>query len=184
MRAIRVLVVDDEPGIREQIATYLSSRGYQTATAGSAEEALAAVEEAPADVALIDYRMPGRNGLELVEDLRARHPRMALLMLTAHGSVESAVAAMKAGVLDYLQKPIEPSQLELKLRFVAEKIRAEQELEGLRRLVHERHRFANLIGASPAMRRVFEQLEVAAQSSLEVLLVGETGTGKELAARA
>ncbi|MBN2494117.1 MAG: sigma-54-dependent Fis family transcriptional regulator [Deltaproteobacteria bacterium] len=182
--SLQILVVDDDEGIRVQLSGFLEECGYRTITAESGEEALDLLRADPCRIALVDHKMPGMDGLELVQHLRARYPEMVLIMMTAYGTVESAVAAMKAGVHDYLLKPIGPDPLQHKLGFVAEKIRAEDELASLRNLVRERYRFDRLIGASAKMQNVFSLIESAAVCDLSVLITGETGTGKELTARA
>lgn len=181
---IRILLVDDEPRILNEIGEFLDGCGYQVATAEDGKRALEALKTNACRIALVDFKMPGMTGLELAKAIGERHPEIVIIMMTAYGTVETAVAAMKAGVHDFLLKPMHPEQLEPKLRFIADKLRAEDEVLGLRQMVREQYRFDHLIGASDPMQRLFSLLESAAKSELPVLVYGETGTGKELAARA
>jgi DNA-binding NtrC family response regulator len=180
----RILIVDDEPSIREIFQLNLSQGGHEVQTAGSAEEALARVEEFQPDVVVTDVRMDGMSGLELLKRLRAADPEAAVLVMTAHEDMQSAVSAMKEGALDYLVKPVDLEALELHLdralRDRALGARARRQGEE----VADRDSVEKLVGRDPAMIEIFKMIGVLAGNRATVLVRGETGTGKERVARA
>lgn len=184
MKRIPVLLVDDEENIRVQMAAFLRSNHYQVEVAQNGVEALQLQQERPCRIALLDYRMPDMDGLTLARRLLEQHPQLVVLMMTAYGAVDTAVEAIKAGLHEFLLKPVRAEQLLAKLEFISEKLRAEDELAHIRRWVHGRERLGSLVGGSQVMQKVFASLRAAAESELPVLIVGDTGTGKELAARA
>jgi two-component system response regulator FlrC len=178
----RVLVVDDEAGIREFLSDALEMAGYEVVSAGSAEEAARALDQRSFDLVFTDLRMPGKDGMWLLRKVRAEQPEVEVVVLTAHGSVDTAVEAMKLGAFEYLQKPIGgPDELCLlaaraleRRRLRDAETRAERSADpGAPRLGH----------GDPAMVPVVQALEKVARTSATVLLLGESGTGKELAAR-
>jgi DNA-binding NtrC family response regulator len=187
-----ILVVEDEPLLAKNIATYLSGCGYEVRRVASAEEGLAELESFKPDAILLDFNLPGMNGLAAIERLRAADPRVRIVMMTAHASVELAVHAMKAGAYDFLTKPVSLSKLGLML----EKLTGEERQSGT--LAYYRARDARasgldkLIGDCPAMVELRATIAkvIAGDEALKdasppaVLVTGETGTGKELVARA
>jgi len=185
MKNIKLLIVDDEPEQRELLAGYLTNKNFQVSTAGSAEEALEIYRQFFSPLALVDMKMPGMNGLELLERLKEINPFIQVIVLTAFGSVESAVSAMKAGAYDYLTKPVEDlDELLLKL----EKAAAANRLVVDNRVMSERlaeiFPESEIIGESEAIREVKKLIGLVAPRDATVLITGPSGTGKELVARA
>jgi DNA-binding NtrC family response regulator len=183
---LRVLVVDDELAMRESIAAWLVQDGQQVAKAASGREALNLMEEREFDLALVDIKMPGMDGLELLKHIKEGHPDTLVIIITAYGSIESAVDAMKSGASDYLLKPFDPEHLMLLLEKMGRQRRLMQENKMLRLRVAEGQTsgFEDMVGGSPAMLKVFDQIEEVAATDAPVLIAGETGSGKELVARA
>jgi DNA-binding NtrC family response regulator len=179
----RVLVVDDEAGVRESLRMLLHGE-CEVATAESADAALAKVGEAMPDLILLDLVMPGRSGLELLEELRQLDDPPPVIVLTATKTVTTAVEAMKLGAADYVTKPFEVDALRIKIRHHLEHSALTAELEELRDELEGRSRLGQLLGRSPAMRQVYRTIERMAASHVNVLISGESGTGKELVARA
>jgi DNA-binding NtrC family response regulator len=179
----RVLVVDDEAGVRESLRMLLHGE-CEVATAESADAALARVGEAMPDLILLDLVMPGRSGLELLEELRQLDDPPPVIVLTATKTVTTAVEAMKLGAADYVTKPFEVDALRIKIRHHLEHSALTAELEELRDELEGRSRLGQLLGRSPAMRQVYRTIERMAASHVNVLIAGESGTGKELVARA
>ncbi|MCB2225067.1 MAG: sigma-54 dependent transcriptional regulator [Desulfarculaceae bacterium] len=181
-----VLVVDDELAMRESIAAWLRQDGYPVAVADSGAKALELMEAREFDLALVDIKMPGMDGLTLLERIKELQPDTLVIIITAYGSIESSVRAMKAGAADYLLKPFDPEQLMLLLEKAGRQRAILKENLALRRRLAEGHAagFEDLVGSSPAMLKVFEQIEEVAASEAPVLINGETGTGKELVAKA
>jgi DNA-binding NtrC family response regulator len=181
---IRLLVVDDDDILRQNLAARFRRQGLSVAEAPGGDEALARVAAEPFDVALLDLHMPGLSGLELLTRLKERQPELEALLLTAHGSVETAIQAMKRGAYDYLAKPFQFAELEAHVHKAAEKARlARRERQWVEQLRYESPRY-RLVGSSPAMRRVVELLERVAPTDATVLVTGPSGSGKELVARA
>jgi DNA-binding NtrC family response regulator len=178
-----VLVVDDEPAVRESVRMLLK-REYTIDTAESVDSALRAVELSPPDLILLDVVMPGRNGLDLLPELRELGLEIPVVVLTATNTVTVAVEAMKLGATDFVTKPFEPEALRVKAAQILERGMLEREVVRLRDEVRQRHRLGQMVGRSPAMQEVFRTVERLAKASATVLISGESGTGKELAARA
>jgi len=178
-----VLVVDDEAGVRESLRMLLHGE-CEVAVAESADAALARIGEARPDLILLDLVMPGRSGLELLEELRQRGDPPPVIVLTATKTVTTAVEAMKLGAADYVTKPFEVDALRIKIRNHLQHRALEERVAELTEELEERSRLGALIGRSEAMRRVFRTIERVARSRANVLISGESGTGKELVARA
>jgi DNA-binding NtrC family response regulator len=182
--SIRLLVVDDDDTLRQNLAARFRRQGLTVADAAGGEDALARAAVEPFDVALLDLHMPGMSGLELLARLKERQPELEALLLTAHGSVETAIQAMKRGAYDYLAKPFQFADLEAHVHTAAEKARlARRERQWVEQLRYESPRY-RLVGSSPAMRRVVDLLERVAPTDATVLVTGPSGSGKELVARA
>jgi two-component system NtrC family response regulator len=178
-----VLVVDDEPAVRESLRMLLK-REYTVETAESVESALLAVTQSAPDLILLDVVMPGRNGLDLLPELRELALEIPIVVLTATNTVAVAVEAMKLGAVDFVTKPFELEALRLKVAQILERRLLEREVVRLRDEVRKRHRLGPMVGRSPAIQEVFRTIERLAKASATVLISGESGTGKELAARA
>ncbi|MBI3080649.1 MAG: sigma-54-dependent Fis family transcriptional regulator [candidate division NC10 bacterium] len=183
-RGLTALVVDDEENMVHVLTTLLAQEGFGVAAARTGEEALERIRSEVVDLVLLDVRLPGRDGLEVLEAVKAQRPDCGVLMMTAFGSIESAVAALRAGADDYLVKPFRAEEVLRRIQAVLERQGLRREVRRLRREVGTRYGFGNLLGRSPAMRALLGQLEQVAATRSTVLLMGESGTGKELAARA
>jgi len=180
----RLLVVDDEPTQREMLSGILERAGYRVETAAGGRDALGLLERGAFDLLLTDQKMPGMDGLALLDRARTLQADLPVVLMTAYGSVSDAVAAMKRGAADYLTKPFEREELLLVLEKALKQRRLEEEVVALRGALRDRYRLGNIIGASPAMREVFSLIERIAGTDVPVLILGESGTGKELVARA
>jgi two-component system response regulator AtoC len=182
MPAGRILVVEDEEKLRRVVQLHLESLGFEVDGAASAEQALPLMGSA--NVVLTDLRLPGMDGIQLIKQLQARGVQAATVVMTAHGSVETAVEAMKLGAADFLQKPFSLDHLTT----VIEKVMAVEALRDenrrLRDQLDERYQFDNIIGRSAAMRDIFQTIERVAPTRATVLLAGESGVGKDMIARA
>jgi two-component system response regulator AtoC len=180
----RVLVVDDDPALCDFLAEALPKRGYAPGCWSSADEAMALLEKKDFDLVVTDLNLGGTNGIALCERIAAARPDVPVVVLTAFGSIETAVAAIRAGAYDFLSKPVDLDTLCLMLERAVRHRALRQEVTRLRQTVCDVQGFSNLLGTSPAMRAVYDLLERAAESDASVLITGESGTGKELVARA
>ena len=179
-----VLIIDDESAIRESLQTLLELEGYEVDTAGDGAEGLARLAERPYDLVLLDFAMPDRNGIEILQDIRERDADLAVIMITAYGTVENAVNAMQAGATNFIQKPWDNEKLLADVRAAVGQRRAEAEIVQLKRALKQRYNFENIVGKSEPMLRIFDLVAQVAPSRSTVLLQGESGTGKELIAKA
>ncbi len=180
----RVLAVDDERAVRTVLSLHLTKAGYDVVLAEDAATARARLAEHPFDLLMTDVRMPGDSGLVLLEEVRRAWPDMAVVVMTGDGSIEDAVRAIKLGASDYLIKPVERDPLLLVLERALETRRLQAEVLALRRAIDARVGFEGLVGQSPAMTLLRDQVDAVAGSDATVLLHGATGTGKELLAHA
>jgi DNA-binding NtrC family response regulator len=180
----RVLVVDDERPQRDILQTILQAEGYETLSAGNGRQALQVVGSQPVDVVLTDLKMPDMNGLELLAELLRSQPGLCVVLMTAHGTIDSAVEAMRRGAFDYLTKPLEKDELLLVLRRAMERSHLVRENRMLQEQLRDRFRLENIVGAHGSMQDVFRLVHKVAASTSTVLIYGESGTGKELVARA
>ena len=183
MSRVKVLVVDDKENMLKLFAKILAE-GYELTTAGDGARAMSLVATEAFDVVVTDIRMPGASGFEVLKAVKARQPSTEVVMMTGYGTVSDAVQAMKLGAYDYLEKPFDPDAAALVVHRAAERKRLKDEAASLRRELEGTYSFHNLIGKSPRMLEAYRLLEQAAGLDITVLLGGETGTGKELAARA
>jgi DNA-binding NtrC family response regulator len=178
-----LLVVDDDLAMRQMLASLFREQGFEVAEAASADEALERIGETDFDAVLSDIRMPGKSGIEMVGEMRQRRPETPVVLMTAFGSIDSAVEAMRAGAFDYITKPFEPEVVRLKLDRALERRALEEENRRLRRAVDQTSALGDLIGASPAMREIIALIKRISHSRSSVLITGESGTGKEVVAR-
>jgi two-component system response regulator AtoC len=180
----RILVVDDEENMRHMLSLLLSRNGYEVLTAEGGEEALKILRDVPVDLILCDVRMPGMDGLELLEECKRSGIDAVIIMISAYGTLETAIEAMKRGAYDYVQKPFRPDEVILTIRKAEERERLRRENIQLRERLARGHTFQEMVAKSPAMRKIFETIEKISQYPTTVLIQGESGTGKELIARA
>jgi DNA-binding NtrC family response regulator len=181
---LRLLIVDDEAIVRDSLEAWFKQEGHAVETAENARQALQLCARGRFDMALVDIRMPGLDGLELQARLAAADPDLTIILMTAYATVESAVRAMKAGAYDYIVKPFDPDDLSLLVRRAAEHRSLRSENQRLKRSIESVAAPPPLLGGSAAMKRVAEMVATVAASDATVLVVGESGTGKELVARA
>jgi DNA-binding NtrC family response regulator len=182
--ARRVLIVDDEEVICKYLQRVLIQRGYEAAYRLRGEEALDELARAPYSVLLADIKMPGMDGVALLKQVRARFQGISVIIMTAHGSIETAVLAMKLGASDFLTKPFDPEELCLVVDKVLEQRKLLDEIAYLRHELAGRYSYEKMISQDPKMREVFATIARVAPVDATVLITGETGTGKELVARA
>jgi two-component system NtrC family response regulator/two-component system response regulator HydG len=180
----RILVIDDEVNAASALETLLREDGYEVAKAHDGRAGLQALEGFDADVVLTDLRMPGVDGLELLSKVKEIRPDTLVLVMTAFGTVKTAVKAMKLGAEDYLPKPIDIEELEVVLQKAVEKKALREETRNLRERLEHKYNLDNLVGESPEMLAAFKTIRQVAPSGSSVLLLGESGTGKELFAQA
>src|SRR6266536_628261 len=182
---IRFLVVDDEESIRRLCMTVAQGMGFTCMEASTGETALTLLEEQPAHIILTDLVMPRMSGLEFLEKIKKILPRAEIAVMTGHGSVETAVQAMKLGAYDYISKPFSPlEELRLFLRRMAEKIELVEENQFLRERVDTEIELHGIVGVSPKIQDVLRMIARLKDTRTPVLVTGESGTGKELVARA
>jgi DNA-binding NtrC family response regulator len=178
-----ILLAEDDAVQREILGDILRSSGYAVESAASGEEAVAKLEGTTPDLLLTDLKMTGMDGLQLLREARRMRPEMDVVMMTAHGSVRTAVQAMREGAADYLEKPFDKDELLMVLQRALERAALQEENNRLRALVTQSVSLGNIIGDSPAMKEVFSRTARATQVQSTVLILGESGTGKELIAR-
>ena len=178
-----LLVVDDDAAMRQMLASLFQESGYQVREAASAADALEQVGRFEFDAVLSDIRMPGKTGVQMVGELRRIRPETPVVLMTAFGSIDSAVEAMRAGAFDYITKPFESEAALLTIERALERRVLEEENRCLRRAVDQTSAFGDLIGESPAMRDIFALIRKIAHGRSSVLISGESGTGKEVVAR-
>src|SRR5579864_5883595 len=179
-----VLIVDDEAEIRESLQTLLEIEGFEVSTAGSGEDGLTQIGERPFDLVLLDLALPGRDGMEILAEIRSHDSHLPVIMITAYGTVENAVRAMQSGAANFVQKPWDNEKLLADVRAAVGWRRAEEENVQLKRALKQRYNFENIVGKSEPMLKIFDLVAQVATSRSTVLLQGESGTGKELIAKA
>jgi DNA-binding NtrC family response regulator len=179
-----ILIVDDEKRLAELLSASIADRGYRTIVCGSAEEALEAFDPVTIDLVISDLRMPGLDGRTLLNEIRAQAPDMPVVLITAYTSMRDAVEMVKEGAFDYISKPFEMDEILATLERALKLGDAMRENARLRSEIQGRNGFEQLVGTSPAFRRVIEQIGEVCSSRATVLLTGESGTGKEVVARA
>ena len=180
----KLLIVDDELSVRDSLGKWFREEGYEIGTAESASDALTRMAENKWDVALLDIKMRGTDGIELQRRLHEMDPDLIVIMMTGYASVETAVTALKNGAYDYVSKPLDPDEIAHLVKKARAHKRAEKENIRLRETVAEATRPGDLVGQSPAIRKVFEAIETVGPTDANVLITGESGPGKELVVRA
>jgi DNA-binding NtrC family response regulator len=181
---VSILVVDDEEIVRESLSSWLQEDGYDVVTAENGVKALQRLPEKDWTLLLVDLKMPGMDGLQLMEEVRKTHPELIILIMTAFATVDTAVNAMKKGAYDYLVKPFNPEDLSLSIRKIVEHQKLVQENLFLRKELKKQYRLHDMISKNDEMLGIFEMVRTIAKSNSTVLIQGESGTGKELLARA
>jgi two-component system, NtrC family, response regulator PilR len=184
MSKILILVVDDEQSMREFLSILLEKDGYAVVTAASGAEALGILKTEPVELVITDIQMDGMSGLELIARIKASSPDIAVLAITAYGSSEIAIDAMKNGAYDYITKPFQVDEIRIIVTKALENIRLREENLQLRKELHSRSHLKDIVGTSEAMQKVYQVITRVADLDSTVLLTGESGTGKELVARA
>ena len=184
MSGTKILIVDDELIMRESLAGWLKRDGHEVQTAPSGEDALAILKETRFDILLVDIKMEGISGLDVLQHVKESDPDVAIVMITAYGSIPTAIEAMKNGAYDYMLKPFDPNELGVLIDKIIKHQDQEREMLFLREEHKERTRFESMIGQSKPMQDIFDLICDVAPTATTVLITGETGTGKGLAAKA
>jgi len=179
-----ILIVDDEPNIRQGLAEALQDQGYHIEQAASGEEALQRLEDREFHLALVDLVMDGMDGIELLQKVKQRWPRTEVVIITAHGTIETAVRALKEGAYDYLTKPVNVKRFRSYIHNILRSQELEEENRRLREQLRTEQEYSQIIGRSDSLLSVLEMIEQLAPTEVTVLIEGESGTGKELVARA
>ncbi len=179
-----ILIVDDEEVIRESLAMILEKKGYSAETASGGKEALKWLDSNDCDVVITDLKMDGMSGIQLLEAIKSSHPSVGVIVLTAYGTTETAVEAIKLGAFDYLDKKVDPEKILVAIKNVLEKKTLQQEVGFLRKALRKKYKLENIIGESKAIKDVCKTIEKIATTDSTVLITGETGTGKQLVAYA
>jgi DNA-binding NtrC family response regulator len=180
----RILVVDDDSLMKDFLREALSRSQYEVEVASTGQEALEKIKSSDYDVILSDIRMPEMGGMEFLRETKSCLPEAKVVMMTAYGTVENAVEAMKLGAFDYIMKPFSADEIELRIKNALELKKLQEENRLLRLEVEGKYRFGNIVGKSPSMQKIFEMIQTVASSRSSVLITGESGTGKELIAKA
>ena len=180
----RILVVDDEESIREFLDIMLRKEGYEVALAEDGQQALGLLKNRSFDMVISDLQMPNLNGVELLREVKSQYPDILFMLITAFGTTESAVEAMKLGAYDYITKPFKIDEVRLIIKNALRAQNLEVENRTLKKQLNKEYSFQNFIGNSDAMHRIFDLIKRVAQAPTNILIVGESGTGKEMVAKA
>ena len=183
MASERILVVDDEDGMRRLLSRVLTREGYETSAVGSGAEALRLVASERFDLVVTDIKMPEMDGLQLLAELKEYEPSLPIIVITAYGTIENAVQALRSGAYDYIAKPFENDEIKLTVAKAFERERLLAENRYLHAELEGRYDFSGIVGGSLAMQQVYEMASSVAVSNANVMITGESGTGKELLAR-
>jgi DNA-binding NtrC family response regulator len=180
----RILIIDDEAAIRESLETLLMLEGYSVAVAGDGVRGMDQLDRDAFDLVLLDLALPGENGIDLLPSLIERHPHLPVIMITAYGTVNNVVDAIRAGARNFVQKPWDNEKLLADIRAAIAQFRTEEENVQLKRALKQRYNFESIVGKSESMLRIFDLVAQVAPSRFTVLIEGETGTGKDVIAKA
>lgn len=180
----RILIIDDEENVRYMLQLTLENEGYEAQGAEDGHEGIRLFEDDPFDVVICDVKMPGFSGLDVLRAIMQLAPQTPVIMMSAYGTIEAAIEAMKQGAYDYVMKPFKQDEMLLTLRKAEERERLRRENQRLRQQVEKQYQFANIIGKSPKMQEIFRKIEKIRDYKTTVLIQGESGTGKELVAHA
>jgi DNA-binding NtrC family response regulator len=183
-KSTRILIVDDEEVVRESLGGWLEKDGYSLGSAPDGASALKAVEEKDWSILVVDLKMPGIDGLQVLQAVKEKHPEIAVVIMTAYATVDTAVRAMKLGAYDYIVKPFDPEELSLMIQKIVGQQALVRENIILRKALKREYRFHDFVSKSPGMRDVLELAKTAARSPSTILILGDSGTGKEILARA
>jgi len=178
-----ILIIDDEQTQREVLKGYLDKKGYRTFTASSGNEGISFAKEEQIDIILSDFKMPDKTGLEVLEEVKKINPEISFVLMTAYGTIENAVKAMRLGAYDYLTKPVDLDELDLLLEKIIENKNLKSEVNLLKQQLQEKFKIDSFISSSPKMQEVLSVASRAAESKATVLITGESGTGKEVLAK-
>lgn len=180
----KILIVDDEKKIRLILSQILADEGYLVSTAENGEKAILTLSEVAPDLILMDQKMPGMNGIEAMTKIKAQHPDVTVIIITAHASLPLAVEATKKGAYDYISKPFDNDELLIIIRRALQHTQLTEEVTQLKQQLQEKYSFKNIIGTSSKMQRVFEQIARVCETNATVLVQGESGAGKEMIVKA
>ena len=180
----KIMVIDDEFTVRDSLFNWFTEDGFKVDTADNAQEALKKFQKESFDIALIDIKMPGMDGLELQKKIKEVSPETTTIIITAYASVESAIQALKEGAFDYVTKPFDPDELSHMIQNAIQQRKLQAENILLKEQIEKMSPFKEITGESPAIKKIFDMIETVAQTDSTVMIVGESGTGKELVARA
>jgi DNA-binding NtrC family response regulator len=180
----KILVVDDEEIVRESLRDWLDGVGYKVDIAESAEKALRIIKQKKIKIMVADLIMPGMNGIELMKKAREIVPTISTVIITAHGTIQTAISAIREGAYDYVEKPFCPEKVELLIKNLVEHQDLVEENISLRRKIEDRFQFEGIIAKSPKMLKIIELIKTVAPTNATILIIGKTGTGKEVIARA
>ncbi|HYU24025.1 MAG TPA: response regulator, partial [Thermoanaerobaculia bacterium] len=182
---MKVLIVDDEEVLRDVLETVLRREGFDVILAASGEEALSVLDgDADVDLVILDVMLPGISGIDTLRAIRISNPQLPVIVITAFSSIDGAIEAMKHGAFHYIPKPFKNEEVVLTVNKALEQRRLSRENERLKAELSERYAYANIIGKSESMRKIFDLITLAAPSRSNILIFGESGTGKELVAKA
>ncbi|NJD62627.1 MAG: sigma-54-dependent Fis family transcriptional regulator [Deltaproteobacteria bacterium] len=183
-KSVNILVVDDEEIVRDSLSSWLEEDGYHVEAVESGRKALERLPAKPWDLMLVDLKMPGMDGIQLMEEVRKTHPDMLVIIMTAYATVDTAVKAMKTGAYDYFVKPFNPDDISLTIRKIVDHHQLVKENLFLRKELKKQYKLRDMISKNEKMLEIFDLARTVAKSSSTVLIQGESGTGKELLARA
>ena len=175
-----ILIVDDEPLVRSSLSELLTLLGYTVSTAGNGKEALELLRDYTADIIITDIKMPEMDGIQLLNQVKKRHPEVPVILITGYGSIDSAVEAMKQGAYDYITKPIVDSEIKIVIERLMQQRQLQEENIRLKEQlsVSQRERFHNIVGKDDKMQKIYNLIEAIINTRATVLIHGESGTGK------